>query len=184
MQVTNAPVFQALTRPHTRYEPSNGPPTAVFPAIRHPHGRTGYRRLDVSRWHRSRVKCSKPNVTRSTTRIVSSYDPQTVISEKLRVCFTPSKNRERRTRRSPIWFEPDRSQFLPVAVEHTYPREDVHREDVRVGSADALTRGQSSGGGEFHIRNERHWTFVCEQQGVFDVLTSRPCHKDGVCEKD
>jgi hypothetical protein len=64
------------------------------------------------------------------------------------------------------------------------PREDAHHEDVHVGSADASTWGRSSGGGEFHIRNEHHWMFVHEQQGVFDVLTLRPCHKDGVCEKD
>jgi hypothetical protein len=89
LQVENSPVVRHQTRPHAHYEPSNGPPMAVFPAIMRSHGRMRYRRLDVSRRRHSnavRVRRSKPNVTRSTTRITSSYDPQTALSS-LNPCF-------------------------------------------------------------------------------------------------
>jgi hypothetical protein len=99
----------------------------------------------VLRWRQRDAVCEKRSmlnvvsVTKSKTLLVlypdrgkGPYSPGSApmasglhkrpekVREKLRVCFTPSKKRERRTRRSPIWFEPDRSRFLPIAVENSY----------------------------------------------------------------
>jgi hypothetical protein len=52
------------------------------------------------------------------------------------------------------------------------PGKNAHREEVRVGSANASTRCRGRGGGEFHRRNECCWTFVHGQKGAFNMLTS------------
>jgi hypothetical protein len=129
-QVTDSPVSRDQTPSDMRYEPSNGPQTAMFPTIRCPHGRGRYRRLDVSRRrirNGVRVKRSVSNVeprTKPEALLALALDPDKRVNspgtdsnvlnqsggpwgvcERLGERYTPRKISERHTSRSPVGIE-------------------------------------------------------------------------------
>jgi hypothetical protein len=113
-------------RPHTHYEPSNGPQMAIW----HSHGQTRCHVPDMLRWHHSYVVCvkrSNSNVkpkTKLNALLVTPLDqgkwpylPCTAPTyrnydkhperdcEGLGGHYTPSKKCERHIHRSPAWLE-------------------------------------------------------------------------------